>query len=343
MRPNDLRLVGAWLALWLASPPTRAQDLPVVYALLVTDNLDPKIGPGGLHDVESMERALRAGLGEDRLRITVLKDRDANPTAILDYFQSVPCRPRKDVLLFHYAGHGAIDLATKEHILFMQGKLQRLSRRALINAMKATNPALMVLLTDCCSDELPAAMARAPRLSRSSFGRDRVTPAFRQLFFRTRGVVDITASDDGRPTGQGGDIRGGLFTTAMQNVLVSCAEDEGLTWPQFYPKLKEEMARLRAQYNYLPQTSRAFGLPGSVWGFIPSDTGDGVAISEVHLDSAAERAGLRSGDAIVNANGRAVRSIEELSEQIGSLPAGAPLRLTVSRHGSTMPVVIYRQ
>jgi hypothetical protein len=276
---------------------------------------------------------------------------EATPAAILEYYQNLQVRP-SDVLLFHYAGHGGMTHGPRDHTFQMRRTLL-LSRSDLRNAMRAKNAALVVILTDCCSNypQKKRPIWQEPPIPKP--GTDDVKPGFQQMFFRTRGVVDITGAQDGKLSHGHKDMQryGGLFSAALRDAFLKAADMEGVTWADVHPMIKDEMTALNQRYQYTPpgvdQSSRAFGLPGSYWGFTASRGQDAggtefAYISDVHLDSVAERAGLQSNDIVVGAGSRAVRTLDDLVREIGSLPGGAPLRLSIRRGDGTMPVVVER-
>ena len=59
----------------------------------------------------------------------------------------------------------------------------------------------------------------------------------------------------------------------------------------------------------------------------------GAVIDSVELDSPAEQAGLKSGDLIVNAGGRAVNSVNQLRVAISQTPPGTRMLVQVLREG----------
>ncbi len=66
----------------------------------------------------------------------------------------------------------------------------------------------------------------------------------------------------------------------------------------------------------------------------------GAVVAQVHPGSAAEKAGLRTGDVIVAINGDAVRSAAELRNRVGLSRAGETVRLDVLRHGRRFSVSV---
>ncbi len=63
-----------------------------------------------------------------------------------------------------------------------------------------------------------------------------------------------------------------------------------------------------------------------------------VRVVEVQPDSAAERAGLRGGDLIVELEGRSVRNLDDLQAVLGQHPPGVPLTVHVIRNGQRLVV-----
>lgn len=66
----------------------------------------------------------------------------------------------------------------------------------------------------------------------------------------------------------------------------------------------------------------------------------GAFVAEVIADSAAEAAGLKSGDVIVGVNGEPIRSFFELAARVGSIGAGNEVTLNIVRDGDKMDVPV---
>src|SRR5579863_4617235 len=62
---------------------------------------------------------------------------------------------------------------------------------------------------------------------------------------------------------------------------------------------------------------------------LPSDTG--VEITRVAPDSPAEKAGLKSGDVVLQINGNKVESLEQASKLVRETPVGREVKLEVFR------------
>ncbi len=79
-----------------------------------------------------------------------------------------------------------------------------------------------------------------------------------------------------------------------------------------------------------PELADAFGLPST----------SGALIARVVPGAPAERAGLRSGDVVVQANGHPVSNADDLRKRIGLTPIGQTLTLSVVRDGRTRNVSV---
>lgn len=66
----------------------------------------------------------------------------------------------------------------------------------------------------------------------------------------------------------------------------------------------------------------------------------GAFVAEVIEDSAAEQAGLKSGDVIVGVNGESIRSFFELAARVGSIGAGKEVTLNIVRDGNEMDIEV---
>ena len=66
----------------------------------------------------------------------------------------------------------------------------------------------------------------------------------------------------------------------------------------------------------------------------------GVFIQTIDPKGAAQEAGMLVGDVVVKINGKAIRSVPELQEQVGARNPGDIVNVTVSRKGEEKELVI---
>ncbi len=83
--------------------------------------------------------------------------------------------------------------------------------------------------------------------------------------------------------------------------------------------------------NLTPELARAFGL----------DMHQGVVISQVVDDSAAERAGLKAGDVVATINGVTVKSASAMRNMVGLMRVGAKMEIAVLRDGEKVKLTAY--
>lgn len=70
------------------------------------------------------------------------------------------------------------------------------------------------------------------------------------------------------------------------------------------------------------------------------DVNKGAFVSEVSPESAAEKGGIEAGDIITKVNGKQIGSFQELRAKIGSMGAGAKVKLTLLRKGKKQDVTV---
>jgi serine protease Do len=79
---------------------------------------------------------------------------------------------------------------------------------------------------------------------------------------------------------------------------------------------------------------------GGELGVSISDGKAGVEIDDVHADSAAEKAGLKRGDVILEFDGEHVRSSRQFTRLVQETPSGKSVRATISRDGKKQDVQV---
>lgn len=83
--------------------------------------------------------------------------------------------------------------------------------------------------------------------------------------------------------------------------------------------------------NLTPELAQAFGL----------DMHQGVVISQVVDDSAADKSGLKAGDVVSDINGVSVKSASAMRNMVGLMRVGAKMEITVLRNGDKKKLTAY--
>src|SRR5262245_13502266 len=82
------------------------------------------------------------------------------------------------------------------------------------------------------------------------------------------------------------------------------------------------------------------GRGGEIGVRITDASSGGVEIEEVQPDSAAEKAGLKRGDVIVEFDGERVRSGRQFARLVQETPAGRTIKATIVRNGQRQDVQV---
>jgi hypothetical protein len=357
-RFRSLAALLAAVALALTPSPAAAQARPEplkrVRALLVIDT-NSNLTAAVKIDRDNLVELLRKTIPPGSLELVVFEGDKVNPDDILSYYRNLETGP-DECLFFYYTGHGATE-KKRGHVLTMgrSGAIRFLFRSDLLAEMRRKNPGLVVCLTDCCSNVIELKNPR-PGI-RTAGSTDTIHPVMLDLFFRSRGVVDITAAE--YDTSAFCDNETGSFMTAALKRLVLSEPPKGkdgyLTWRDFFPPLRAETERIfknwkgklspedAAQIKQDNQSPVAFELPGEAAGdgargyklgarvnLRPG--GQGVVVQAVTLDGPAARLGIEKDDVILAVNGQPVRSLQEYARLLDT--SGGRVRLTLVDHRS---------
>lgn len=337
-------LVVAWSS-WCAAP-LQAQR---TYVLLAAD-MSPAAhwgvyAPNLSLDMIRMSGFFESNVPKNRLTLETLfieDDEYATPEHILTALRALEPGP-DDAVVFYYTGHGGID-DRGSYFDLAGGKLYREQVRGLL---RAKQPRLAVLLTDCCNSrsdgrkQIAAAPFNEPPRS--------YTPLFTALFVQPKGIVDVNSSAPGQsafflPHTEGDPMQyGSIFTTALvewaeNNQRRAAAWDElvrevGLkvhaTFHEAYPKgakgakggaTQSDQNLYAPEYPGLPP---AQGLRAGV--YVADNDGRSVRVTGVEPNSPAMAAydvaaagyvAVPIGGLITSVNGRGVSGAEDFQAAV---------------------------
>jgi len=353
-RVATFSVFGAWGVLatgsiGAADGPPAVGDAERLVALLVADTDDPEIGESVATDLRQVRVALELCVPSARLAVTERTGADAAPARLLATVAALDVGPA-DALLLYYAGHGAWADAGA----YLRPKGQVLPRADLIAALRARGAGLTIVLTDCCSTYVGGTFLFAP---------PRVDPdTARDLFFRHRGLVDVTAAARGQ-VAVGDKALGGVFTQALTRLLTGSAREtldadrDGIvTWGEAVDALRvgtrDTFAMLHPRglavrgQAVQGQTPHVFGdlaLPAA--GRIPSSprrlglttetAPDGARVVAVVPGTPAAWMGVRVGERVVEIRvlaadgGDDARPVGTPADLVAALQAAGPAGLVV--------------
>jgi len=153
-----------------------------------------------------------------------------------------------DTIFFFYSGHGAYDTVKGQY--FALASQEQVLRSDLLASMKNKNVRLSILISDCCYNQadLTAKHARPAQVKGTSTATMKgLRPLVEVLFFETKGVVDITASEKGTygfifPANarmENGVNKGSVFTWNLHEVLKRemCTSKD---WTTIFDSVREE-------------------------------------------------------------------------------------------------------
>ncbi len=212
-------------------------------------------------DVFRLRGALTFAFSEHSSRLRLyppLVGQSVTVSAVETFFKDLKSRP-EDTLLFYYSGHGDIrpELGHVLNFANPDGNGRRiLPRSELLGFIKAKNPRLMVVVTDCCSAIRKQFIAPAPQAPGVPF----VPPEWAVagcLLLQHRGVVDITASCPGQAAFPNVTGVGGIFTDSFAGLLdrfqlfrLDKNKDGFVNWNEFYSELENDAQSGFASLQY---------------------------------------------------------------------------------------------
>ena len=326
---------------------TSAHAQVKVHVVIATDSRDPIIGRFVASDNRTISGTMGANIAEEQIEFYPIEPDQMRPADIHNRILNLPVGAN-DAVLFYYSGHGGYD-ATGQFFSLERGTT-RLYRHVVRAAIESKQPRLGVLISDCCYAFLPDPNPSgvAPALFAQT------KPLFDELFFRARGLVDITSSQPGEISScYLDDADGSIFTKSLSDILWDVREQR-LSWKQVFEMTRRrasaEFARVhptgaKAPFMTVPQrtqTAWAFRLEPEGPRFDAAVQFDpqhrGVRITGLAPNGSVQSSGFEIGDVILSVNQRPLNRYEDFVNAIDTSPQRAQAEIRNVRDGSILRV-----
>lgn len=360
-RQSATRLVRAVVLVWLGVGPLTPAGAAIIHLVIgcITEDGTNRRGRENrwLYNGDRMQELFEDNVARNELTVTRIATSPMTAAAVVRQVQALQGVQPDDALVFYYAGHGAYDQQNRQYFHLLPSR-SPLYRQTLYAALARHNPRLLVLISDCCytyseSREGPPTLGfgQPPPPDGTA-----TRTLFQALFFKTRGVVDITSAGRDQSSYWVGDLtRGSIFGFSLRGVLADFRDQE-LTWGQVVARVRKRTA---AEYQLkikTPQTVRladgrevlqttqtpyAFALPGPRIGIRASVAAgvEGLRIDETL--GPAHEAGIKAGDVLQAVNGQPVRSEDELYDAVLESAANSfDVQITDGRTGESKKVTL---
>lgn len=306
--------------------------------IMCADTNDKDIGDLLHIDVGHIQTAFTTNVPQRLYSFHELSGDQATATQITRTIRSVPI-DSDDTIIFIFSGHGAFDTNSNEHVITLSNG-ENIARSAIRKELQRKGAKLNVLITDTCSN-----FRKFATNSPSANGVQKVTPLFDELFFRTRGVVDISATKPGElgqiNSGGSAFIRGFTSVLYNSNRRISWAEVVAETnintknddWFQNLNQTAYAVAPLPSRENNNAPVPRQKYWLGA---YAQAYSGGGVEITKVVANSPASQ--IRDSrnnsfqlvpfrDIVTHVNGRAVNNNDQFIAAIRASGRIAKLRV----------------
>ncbi len=274
MKPRFFLAAGVWM-LALLHPAWAQDQAERVHFFIVSDTLDGASKSLGLDlDSKNMVEIIRKGLTDRGLKefskdqsqgqfsIDLLEGQAASEQRIFASLRNLKCKPGVDTIVFYYTGHGGFYI-DRGHRLNLHNYLNQgggrvgryaaeVDRSDLLAAMAKHNPRAIICLTDCCAATGTSDMPEETvRFRETDFSNMPNLPAGKNgdilfdLFFRTKGIVNMTAARTGT-LASGERAKGGsFFTIALAKIMKADPkafdknQNQFAEWEEVFPALQK--------------------------------------------------------------------------------------------------------
>jgi hypothetical protein len=337
-----------------------ALDSSKVYLLTAIDSGgNDSVGATVAADGVNIREVFEENIPSNRLSVQNIAEHGLTEQKILTAIKNTPTE-KDDTLILYYSGHGAFD-EQRGHYFHLQNSTTPF-RSVFLNAIKAKNVRLGVLITDCCNAQ--SNIPKQPDNLMSVKSPATLSPLFKALFFEGEGIADITASKVGQCSFIYGtaDKRGSIFTWVLCEEL-SAEKNAKKNWKTIFDIVAEKSNKEFIRENPEGVFVRSLGVTQRTmnpytWS-LPRITGnvtdnvtdndignivpaqrkrlgvraentpfaDGVKIIDVLPGSAGEAAKLYIGDTIIEINGQPVRNENDYVRTVKASPATMKIKV----------------
>ena len=235
-----------------SSPPEGTQKTAKMHLLLAADiSSTDSVGGVVASDTYNLRRLLENNVAGDRLNIIDLQDKrrgeQLTKEDILREIRNLKVNT-DDTIFFFYSGHGAFDSVAGQY--FALASQEQVLRSEVLAAIKGQNARLSILISDCCYNQvdLTGKHVRSSQIvPRGQHAMKGLRPLVEKLFFETKGIVDITASEKGtygfiypsEARMENGVNKGSVFTWNLHKVLTT-EMYASKNWKQIFDTVRDE-------------------------------------------------------------------------------------------------------
>jgi len=218
-----------------------------LYVVMAFDTSDSKLAQHARADSGATSKIFSQNLAPDDWQEIILSPEEFTQREILDAIQQIPA-DADDAIVFLYCGHGGYNGATNEQIFLTKEETQQIPRRAILGALTRKKTGLVVLMSNACFNYFkPPVSDRSKAFAREYAMMAKRSPLFSTLFFRTNGVIDVTACDrDQKAYGYVDASKGTIFFAAFQNSIAAHKQDASFRWANL---IDDVSARVQEAYR----------------------------------------------------------------------------------------------
>ena len=219
-----------------------------LYVILATTDSDEPHGRTAKNNSDAMERLFQTHVVDKAVTILKIPPQQLNRQTVLSLIANLPLRI-EDAVVFYYSGNGSIDRRLGQYFELPVAQ-EELYRSEVRSAILAKNPRLCVLLSDFCDSSATASNLDEPSENQPSADKPVVNisataPLFFELFFVSRGIVDINSSETGQIS-SANENHVGYFTDTL-TTLLAINGNKALSWRRVFPYIQSDTSRIFAR------------------------------------------------------------------------------------------------